>query len=264
MSGRPGGTPADKAASWSHRISKADRPGLVALVTENLARFGERDVLQVLRHPHLSELVLTEILQAKAFVGLRSVRRALALHPATPRPDALRCLDDLTWRDLVLVSRETRTPPPVRQAANRKLLDALRRLSKGEKVALARLADRDLLVPLLEENDRGVLEALLRNSRLTTDDLVRWITVGRAEAGTLEDLASDPAWSRRPPVREALLRHKLLPRGAALSLLLSATRAEWLRLAEDETIHPLLSGCARRLCESGADFVDSPGRRGLT
>ena len=264
MSGRPGGTPAGTPVSWSHRISRADRSGLVALVTENLARFGEREVLQVLRHPHLSEPVLTEILQAKAFIGLRSVRRALALHPATPRPDAVRCLDDLTWRDLVLVSRETRTPPPVRQAANWKLLEALRRLSMGEKVALARLADRDLLVPLLEENDRGVLEALLRNSRLTADDLVRWITVGRAEAETLEGLAGDPVWSRRPPVREALLRHRHLPRGAALALLLSATRPEWLRLGGDETIHPLLSACARRLCESGAEFVDSPGRRGLT
>jgi len=264
MSSLSGGTPADGPVSWSHRIAQADRSGLAALVVENLSRFGERDVLQILRHPHLSDPVLTEILQAKAFVGLRSVRRALALHPATPRAEALRCLDDLTWRDLVLVSRETRTPPPVRRAANRKLLEALRRLSTGEKVALARLADRDLLVPLLEENDRRVLEALLRNTRLTADDLVRWITVGRAEGSTLEDLAADAAWSRRPPVRGALLRHRLLPRGAALSLLLSATRAEWLRLAEDETIHPLLSACARRLCESGPEFVDSPGRRGIT
>jgi hypothetical protein len=256
--------PGDEPVAWSRRISQADRSGLAALVTENLPRFGERDVLQVLRHPHLSDAVLAEILQAKAFVGLRSVRRALALHPATPRAEALRCLDDLTWRDLVLVSRETRTPPPVRRAANRKLLEAVRRLSRGEKVALARLADRDLLLPLLEENDRGVLEALLRNPRLTADDLVRWITVGRAEAVALEGLAADPAWSRRPPVREALLRHRLLPRGAALSLLLSATRGEWLRLAADETVHPLLSACARRLSESGVEFVDSPRRRGLT
>ncbi len=264
MSDRPGGAATSNPVSWSHRISQADRSGLAALVVENLPRFGEREVLQVLRHPHLSEPVLAEILQAKAFVGLRSVRRALALHPSTPRADALRCLDDLTWRDLVEVSRETRTPAPIRQAANRKLLDALRRLSKGEKVALARLADRDLLIPLLEQNDRGVLEALLRNPRLTADDLVRWITVGRAVAETLEGLAADAAWSRRPPVREALLRHKLLPRGSALSLLLAATRAEWSRLAGDETIHPLLSACARRLYESGAEFIDSPGRRGIT
>src|SRR5512143_67571 len=258
------GRPRDKAVSWSHRISRADRAGLVALVAENLGGWTEREVFQVLRHPYVSAPVLEEILQAKSFLGLRSVRRALALHPATPRPDALRCLEDLTWRDLVLVAREVRTPAPVRQAANRKLLEALRRLSKGEKIALARLADRDLLVPLLEENDRGVLEALLRNPRLTSDDLVRWVTVGRSAAETLERLAADAGWSRRPPVREALLRHRLLPRGAALTLLLSATRPEWLRLACDETIHPLLSACARRLCNSGAEFIDSPGRRGIT
>jgi hypothetical protein len=264
MPGRPGRASGDGAAGWSHRISQADRAGLVALVKENLGRFGERDVLQVLRHPFLSEPVVAGILEAPGLTGLRSVRRALALHPATPRPDALRCLDDLTWRDLVEVSRETRTPPPVRQAANRKLRDALRRLAKGERIALARLADRDLLLPLLEENDPDVLGALLRNPRLTSDDLVRWVTVGRAAAATLESLAADAVWARRPAVREALLRHRLLPRGAALSLLLSGGRAEWLRLAGDETIHPLLSACARRLCESAAEFIDSPGRRGIT
>jgi len=257
------GRPHDKAVSWSHRISRADRAGLVELVSENLARWTEREVLQVLRHPYLSAPVLEEVLQSKAFLGLRSVRRMLALHPATPRPDALRCLDDLTWRDLVLVAREVRTPAPIRQAANRKLLEALRRLSRGEKVALARLADRELLVPLLEENEPAVLGAVLRNARLGEEDLLRWVTVGRAKAAALEALAGDGTWSHRPAVRGALLRNKLLPRAAALNLLLAATRAEWREVADDETVPLLLSACARRLCESGIEFIDRPRRRGL-
>ncbi len=249
---------------WAVRIGEAGRDGLVALVEESLESFSEREVLLVLAHPYVTTAIVERIVRARPFLRVRSVRRAIALHPATPRPDALRLLEDLPWRDLAEVAREVRTPAPVRQAANRRLLEQMRRLSAGEKTALARLADRDLLQPLLEENDTKVLEALLTNPRLSADDLVRWITVGRPAAASLERLAATERWSRRPAVREALIRHRLLPRGAALALLLSATRPEWLRLAADETLHPLLRACARRLTESSSSFIDSGRRRVLT
>src|SRR5712692_3307731 len=147
--------------SFSARISKSTRQSLAALVAENIHLFTERDVLQTLRHPYASGPVLDEILSSRTCMGLRSVRKALALHPATPRHAALRCLDDLSWRDLLDVGRETRTPPPVRHAANQKLLDALRRLSPGEMIALARLADRVLLPALLDDEDPRITEAVL-------------------------------------------------------------------------------------------------------
>jgi hypothetical protein len=252
------------AVPWAVRIGEADRDLLAALVSENLESFSEREVILVLQHPYVTTEIVGKIVRSRAFLRVRSVRRALALHPATPRADALRFLEDLPWRDLAAVAREVRTPAPIRQAANRRLLEVMRRLSRGEKTALARLADRDLFQPLFEENDPMVLEALLQNARLATDDLVRWLTVGRATEAALEALAGAARWSRRPAVREALIRHRLTPRGAALALLLAATRPEWVRLAEDETVHPLLSACARRLCESPASFIDTGRRRALT
>ncbi len=122
------------------RISKADRSTLVALVAENLTRLTERDALQALRHPHASEAMIEEILTSKTLLAFRGVRRLVAAHPLTPRHAALRCLEDLLWRDLLDIGREPRTPPPVRVAANRKLEDALRFLAVGEKVAVARFA----------------------------------------------------------------------------------------------------------------------------
>jgi hypothetical protein len=258
--------PADPepAAPWTVRIGEANRDALAALVAENLESFSEREILLVLNHPYVTTAVVGQIVRSRIFLRARSVRRALALHPATPRPDALRFLEDLLWRDLAAVAREVRAPAPVRQAANRRLLEVLRRLSRGEKAALARLTDRDLFQPLLEENEPMILEALLQNARLTADDLVRWLTVGRATAAALEKLAGTVRWSHRPAVREALIRHRLTPRAAALALLLSATRSEWLRMAKDETVHPLLSACARRLCEASISFIDSGRTRVLT
>lgn len=238
------------------RISKADRRGLVALVSENLAAFTERDALQVLRHPHASESVLEEILSSRTLLASRGVRRLLAAHPLTPRHAALRCLDDLLWRDLLDVGRDARTPAPVRMAANRKLEEAMRYLAAGEKIALARFAPSTLFPALLDEPEIRVLEAVLANPRLASGDLQRWLATGHAQPDALAFVASDMRWSSRPEVRIALLTHRSTPRAAALSLLTSASRGEWRRLAEDPSADALLAACARELLENGSNFID--------
>ena len=234
-------------SSFPARISAADRAGLLALVREHLPAFTERDVLHVLRHPYLSEAVIEEILAARAFLPFRAVRRAIALHPATPRHAALRSLDDLTWRDLLDIGRETRTPPPVRKAANLRLLERLRRLTEGEKIALARLASRELFAELLSDESPRVVEGLLANPRLTAEDVLAWLATGNPGAPSLAALAAVPRWIERPPILAALLVHRATPRPMALSLLSKAGRPAWHRLAEDPAVDPLLAACARTL-----------------
>ena len=204
-------------AGLSARISKADRTTLVALVAEHLVRLTERDALQALRHPHASEAMIEEILSSKTLLAFRGVRRLVAAHPLTPRHAALRCLEDLLWRDLLDIGREPRTPPPVRAAANRKLEDGLRFLAVGEKIAVARFAASALFPSLLDDPDLRVLEAVLANSRLASEDLLRWLATGHPGPEALAFLARDRRWMSRPAVRIALLTHRSTPRAAALS-----------------------------------------------
>ena len=178
------------------------------------------------------------------------MRRLVAGHPQTPRHDALHALDDLTWRDLMDVGRETRTPPPVRQAANRKLLDAMRGMAIGEKIALARFAPPALFPALFEEEDSRVLEALLQNPRLTPEDLQRWLSTGRPTPEGLAQLAAEGRWASRPPVRSALLLHPSTPRAAALSLLTSASREELRRLMRDARRRRAARGLCRRIART--------------
>ncbi len=242
------------------RISKADRSTLVSLIADNLSRLTERDALQALRHPHASEAMIEEIVSSKTLLAFRGVRRLVAAHPLTPRHAALRCLEDLLWRDLLDIGREPRTPPPVRVAANRKLEDALRFLAVGERVAVARFATSVLFPALLDDTDQRVLEAVLANSRLTPEDLLRWLATGHPRPEDLAFLARDARWTSRPSVRIALLTHRLTPRAASLSLLTSASRGEWKRLAEDPSADALLAACARELLEKGPNSVDRGGK----
>jgi hypothetical protein len=244
---------AEDAEGLSIRISKANRKGLAALVAANLARLTERDAAQALRHPHASEAMILELLSSRVLMSSRSVRRLVAAHPQTPRHDALHALDDLLWRDLLDIGRETRTPPPVRQAANRRLLEALRRMASGEKIAVARFAHPDLFPALFDEADPRVLAALLQNPRLTPDDLLRWITTGRPGPLGLALVASDTRWSARPGVRSALLLHPATPRAAALALLPAASREELRRVRDAKDADALLAACAERLLEKSAE-----------
>lgn len=250
----------DRTPTLTNEIARADRAGLVDLVNDHLAQMTVREVLQVLRHPFASRDVVELIATARAFRSNRGVRRAIALHPLSPRHEALHGLDDLPWRDLLDIGRETRISPVVRQVANRKIVERLPRLALGEKISLARFADRSLFPLLLAESDVSVLSALLRNPRLGADDLVTWLNVGNPLGRLLAYLASDKAWMQRPTVRAALMRNRATPRAAALSLVSACSRRELRALAEEPGIDPLLAACAQDLLDAHPAPVDrAPG-----
>jgi hypothetical protein len=239
-------------ASLTTVLVRADRAALAAFVRENVSRLSESDVLRCLRHPYSGEAVVAEVLAAPGLLSSREVRKAVALHPAAPRGEALRLLEDLPWRDLADVGREARTPAPVRYSANRRILEKLPKLSLGERTALARLADRALVGPLLDGGDVDVLAALLGNPRLVEEDLTAWLLVRHPKEAQLVHLASNERWMARTAVRTAVLLSPGTPRGLALSLLPSSVRPVWERLATDPSADPLLAACARTLLEGQA------------
>jgi hypothetical protein len=237
-------------------LVQADRAALAAFVRENVLRLSESDVLRCLRHPFSGEAVVAEVLAAPGLLSSREVRKAVALHPATPRAEALHLLGDLPWRDLVDVGREARTPAPVRHAANRRILEKLPRLTLGEKSALARLADRALVGSLLEDGEVEVLAALLGNPRLVEEDLTAWLLVRYPKEAQLVHLATNDRWMARTAVRTAVLLSPSLPRAIALSLLPSSLRPVWERMAMDPSADPLLAACARTLLEGRVSRAD--------
>jgi hypothetical protein len=250
-----GGHP--EPADFAVRIPRAGRAELLALVRDHVRHFTERDALQVLRSAHVSADAIEELVVSRKLLSTRSVRKAVVLHPATPRAIAIDLLEGLLWRDLLDVGRAARAPMPVRRSANQRILERLPRMTLGEKAALARLADRALLTALLDEKEERVFAPLLQNPRLMPDDLVAWITVGGPDPERLAVLAGDPRWSRLPEVRGALLACAQTPRAVAIGLLANGTRAEWRRLMDDPRADRLLSACARRLYEETPQ-IDRP------
>lgn len=126
--------------------------------------------------------------------------------------------------------------PDADAAAARPLIPGTRPLTLGERKSLARSWKRDVLERLLADPHVDVVELLLRNPRLTEDDVLRIATARRANAAILELLLSARRWNCRPRVRRALLRNPNLPEAIAVRLVGLLNRTELRELRADPAL----------------------------
>jgi hypothetical protein len=95
-------------------------PRVVGALLEN-PRAAEGDVIALLRGSRLTAEVIGVVAGSARWMGLPTVRRAIALHGSSRPADALRCLQGLPPRELRLIAGNPQAPPLVRRAAERLL-----------------------------------------------------------------------------------------------------------------------------------------------
>ena len=136
-------------------------------------------------------------------------------------------------------------------AAPRPLVPGARPLTLGERKSLARSWDRQVLERLVVDPHADVVQMLLRNPRLTEDDVLRIATARRATAAVLDVVLHDRRWNCRPRVRRALLRNPQLPEAAALRLVGLLNRVELRELGNDHKLPTsVLRAIHRRLAQT--------------
>ena len=118
-------------------------------------------------------------------------------------------------------------------AAPRPLVPGTRPLTLGERKSLARTWKRDVLERLLVDPHVDVVGLLLRNPRLTEEDVLRIATARRASAAVLELVLRNRRWNCRPRVRRALLRNPKLPEADGLRLVGLLNRTELREFGRD-------------------------------
>jgi hypothetical protein len=113
-----------------------------------------------------------------------------------------------------------------------------RPLTLGERKSLAKRPDRNLLERLLGDPHPDVIRGVLRNPRLTEDDVVRFVARSTQRSEHLTEVARSPKWAHRPRVRLALVLSPLTPQELAIPLAGLLLRHE-LRLVVESTAVPL-------------------------
>lgn len=131
-----------------------------------------------------------------------------------------------------------------------------RPLTLGERKSLARKHDRTLLARLLGDPHPDVIRGLLRNPRLTEDDLVQLIARRPSRPEILAEIARTPRWVHRARVRLALILNPATPQELSVPLASLLMRHELQLVAESTQLSaPLRAACHEHL-------VRKPPRRG--
>jgi hypothetical protein len=146
--------------------------------------------------------------------ALVAIVDALNVEGMGPVVQALR--EQVAGESLLALQRLIRHPVAsaaagLRAVAGQVLTKEGRPLTLGERKSLARRPDRDTLQRLFGDPHPEVTRRLLRNPRLTEDDVVRLAARRPGRGEQLAEIAREPRWAHRPRVRMALVMNPATP-----------------------------------------------------
>ncbi len=219
----------------------------------------EIQVVQVLRNPHCTVEIARRIAANRGWTTSHLVRERLASFRGMPVGTVLNIMPTLPWLSLLHVAQEPRTPPVIRRHAERQILSRLQRMALGERIALARLAHRELYRHLLELPDPEVLKALLDNPRTIENDVV--LLLLRAEQGSPLFAAAlrHRRWGACYGVKHAIARAPHAPSPLAISSLVHLKLADLEEIAGGHAgAGPTVRNAARALLDRQARTETAP------
>ena len=137
--------------------------------------------------------------------------------------------------------------PQEEAASQQSAWERMRGLTQTEKLLLAIKADRTERAVLLQDNDPRVLLSLLRNPRITTDEVVRIAKSTYLNVQIADVIAKTGQWMSLLDVRLALIHNARTPPALALRILPSLPEAEVRNIARAGTNMALKTAALRQL-----------------
>lgn len=238
------------------RLREAGEEELLALLRAHATELAPPDLRHALRNPFCTAEAIEQISGEQRLLSFYEVRRDLTLHPRTPETLAARFVPTLYWRDLMVLSLDSRLRPALRRAAETHLAARLPGMAVGEKISLARRASPGVIAQLRHDPSPRVIAALLDNSRLTEGALGPVVHAVKTPPAILELIAGDRRWGVRYPLRLALARNPATPLQTAWRLLETLRKADLRPLAADPRLAEPLRRRARVLL---GNIVGRPG-----
>ncbi len=210
----------------ANRLRRVDGDELIALLRRHAAELDLAAAEQALRNPFLGREGIEIVAAQGRLLAAYEIKRLIAVHPRAPEALALRFVPALYWRDLVELGLDTRVPPAVRRAADRRLIGRLPAFAVGEKASLARRAPTRVLGHLRHDPSVRVVAALLENPRLTEGVLLPLVASEAARPEILELVARHRRWGVRYEIRLALCLNPRTPVAIALAALARLRQAD--------------------------------------
>lgn len=130
---------------------------------------------------------------------------------------------------------------------NQNVWDRVRGLSQVEKILLAVKADRSERAQLLQDNDPRVLLSILRNPRLTVEEVIRLAKSAFLNYQIADVIMNTAQWMSNLDVRLALIRNPKTPQAFSLRILPTLPESELRAIAKSGTNMALKQAALRKL-----------------
>ena len=145
------------------------------------------------------------------FKSSYKLKLAICNNPKTPLKITLSLLKFLRIFDLGDITKNQNLPISIRQKIEYSIIEKISSLPSGVKVALAKRASINIIIPLLEKGDRKVIFSCLESPLLTEDHLYTLINKPKTKHLLLKTIAEHPKWSLRYRIKYLLIRNYYTP-----------------------------------------------------
>lgn len=247
----PAGAPDPAQAAPAEQIPALlhDAREETLLVLLDHPAFDETHLCLLLERKELSGQFLEEIARRKSFLKSYRVKRALVMHPHTPRLAGMRLLRDLYLLDLVQLSLRPSVHAELKRQAEEILINRLPQIALGQKIMLARRGPARVAGALLAEGLAQPLQVVLDNPFLTESQVLKVLARPRLPAGVILTIARHRKWSQLGHVRMALVRHPATPLATVLGFLPTIPVSDLRELAAASSLPARVRGYIRREVE---------------
>jgi len=225
--------PNEGAANFSPVFAERVREGSPEALRE-LAQspsLNEEQAALLLARKDLPGELIEELAQRKHLLKSYAIKKALALHPHTPRIVSLRLLRDLYLMDLVQLTLTPGALAELKRNAEEQLVARLPQLPLGQKITLARRGPGRVASALLAEGHVQVLSVVLDNANLSEAHVLKALSRPRLAPRIVEAISQHRKWSLSYNVRLALVRQASTTLSTVLAFLPELTVSDLKALA---------------------------------
>jgi hypothetical protein len=163
--------------------------------------------------------ILESLYQNRKWRESYHIMLALCKHSKTPQKISLSLMKGLRIFDLSDLTRNKMVPIAIRIKAEAKIIEKILTMPLGIKITLAKRASSNVLLKLIEDGMKEVVQACLNNPLLTEGDISRIIHMKKIATHVIRQIAEHPKWAIRYEIQRALIRHNHAPLACVVTYL---------------------------------------------
>jgi hypothetical protein len=209
----------------------------------------EDHIIILLKNQSLTPNIFDRIGKEKRWRKHYKIKLGIVSHPRAPKHLSMQFIRFLFWKDLMIVADNYKLPPPLRRLAEELIRNNYDSMAEGEKITLARIASRPVIRSLRESKNPRVVEALLKNWRITEEDISTIARSEKTNPETLSAIARDEKWNKRFQIKMAIIKNKNSPIHYSLKSLEGLLKRDLKKIKKDATIRKIVRVRAERELE---------------